>query len=94
MLSKQTQPLEVIEISEAGAKKAKESAGPLARRGWRTSEVHRRSWLVRNADPKEPRDDGRRPWKMGAQFWGMRKIPVARAEVGGMYGSFMFGRNL
>jgi len=94
LLSKQTQPLDVIEISESGATKAKESPGRLTRRGWRTSEVHRRSWLVRNADPKERRDDGRRPWKMGAQFWGMRKIPVATAEVGGMYGSFMFGRNL
>ena len=94
LLSRQTEPLDVIEVSESGANKAKEFMGRLTRRGWRTSEVHRRSWLVRNADPKGPRDDGRRPWKMGAQFWGMRKIPMAMAEVGGMYGSFMFGRNL
>lgn len=39
-------------------------------------------------------ENGQRKWKMGAQSWGMRKIPVARAKVGGMYGSYMFGRKL
>lgn len=39
-------------------------------------------------------DSGLRSWKMGASFWGMRKIPVAVAEVGGMYGSYMFKRKL
>lgn len=36
------------------------------------------------------KDDGGRSWKWGARFWGMRKVPVARAEVGGMYGHYMF----
>lgn len=35
-----------------------------------------------------------RAWKMGAESWGMRKVPVARADVGGMYGSYMFARKL
>ena len=33
---------------------------------------------------------GRRAWKMGAMWWGMRKIPVAVGEVGGLYGHYMF----
>lgn len=37
-------------------------------------------------------DDGSRSWKWGACYWGMRKVPVARAEVGGMYGHYMFKR--
>lgn len=37
-------------------------------------------------------DEGDREWKMGAQFWGMRKVPVAKMEVGGMYGLYMFKR--
>jgi hypothetical protein len=38
------------------------------------------------------RDDGARGWKWGATYWGMRKVPVARQEVGGMYGLYMFKR--
>lgn len=38
------------------------------------------------------RDEGDRAWKMGAKYWGMRKVPVARMEVGGMYGLYMFKR--
>ena len=33
---------------------------------------------------------GRRGWKMGAMWWGMRKCPVAWGEVGGLYGHYMF----
>jgi hypothetical protein len=40
----------------------------------------------------EKLDTGAREWKWGANYWGMRKIPVARAEVGGMYGHYMFKR--
>jgi hypothetical protein len=53
--------------------------------GWRS----RRSWLVRRARDRPP-DDGRRAWKMGATYWGMRKLPVSVQEVGGMYGRYMF----
>lgn len=42
-------------------------------------------------DPKRAMGGtGRRPWKMGAMWWGMRKIPVAVGEVGGLYGHYMF----
>ena len=33
---------------------------------------------------------GKRGWKMGAMWWGMRKCPVAWGEVGGLYGHYMF----
>lgn len=95
ILKKATLPLEVVEFSdEAFHKKVKKSDSAVKKSGWRFSEAHARSWLVRNPEPGEPRDDGRRDWKMGAQFWGMRKVPVAMSEVGGMYGSYMFGRAL
>ncbi|KAJ8130155.1 hypothetical protein O1611_g3475 [Lasiodiplodia mahajangana] len=51
-----------------------------------------RAWLVRK--PEGTRDHGFRDWKMGAAFWGMRKVPVAFSNVGGMYGSYMFKRHL
>ena len=42
-------------------------------------------------DPKRAMGGtGRRAWKMGAMWWGMRKIPVAVGEVGGLYGHYMF----
>lgn len=94
LLTKATYPLEVIELTPDFMKRMTKSPARLGKLGWTLSEVHRRSWIVRMADPSVPRDDGGRPWKMGARFWGMRKIPVAKGEVGGMYGSFMFGRNL
>lgn len=98
LLKRQSPPLQVIEISDDVLKRLKPSQGPITRFGWRISEVHSRSWLVRNQEVEKGSpgklDDGSRPWKMGAKFWGMRKIPVAEVEVGGMYGSFMFGRKL
>lgn len=96
LLKRMSPPLQVIEISDDVLKRLKPSQGPITRFGWRVSEVHSRSWLVRNQEvgPGTKRDDGSRPWKMGAKFWGMRKLPVAEVEVGGMYGSFMFGRKL
>lgn len=95
LLKPYSEPLEVIEVADDVSKRLAKSTATVQRAGWRTSECGHRTWLVRNppADPKF-RDEGRRGWKMGAEAWGMRKIPVARAEVGGMYGSFMFGRKL
>jgi hypothetical protein len=89
-------PLEVIEVADDAAKRLAKSATTVQRAGWRTSECGHRTWLVRNppAGDAKFRDEGRRGWKMGAEAWGMRKVPVARAEVGGMYGSYMFGRKL
>lgn len=97
ILSKYTVPLEVVEVADDAARRLTKSTVPLSRAGWRLSELGSRTWIVRNKegfDKSFQADDGRRYWKMGAESWGMRKIPVARAEVGGMYGSFMFARKL
>jgi hypothetical protein len=95
LLKPYSEPLEVVEVADDVSKRLLKSATTVQRAGWRISECGSRTWLVRKppSDAKV-RDEGRRGWKMGAESWGMRKIPVARAEVGGMYGSFMFGRKL
>jgi hypothetical protein len=94
IMKKYSAPLEVLEVvDELYARLAKAPA--VARAGWTITEFGSRAWLVRQHDPEEgPRDSGARGWKMGAQFWGMRKVPVAAAEVGGMYGSYMFKRKV
>lgn len=95
-----SEPLEVVELAEDVLRRVAKSGGVLKRIGWRISECDSRGWMVREkvggsgSGGGMVRDDGRRGWKMGAESWGMRKVPVARAEVGGMYGSFMFGRKL
>ena len=93
-----SEPVEVVEIADDVFKRVAKSAVALKKMGWKTSECGSRGWMVRDhklsGEGKQRRDDGRRSWKMGAESWGMRKIPVARAEVGGMYGSYMFGRKL
>ena len=105
LLGQKTWPLEVVEVSDAMFKRVTKSNNALHRMGWRQSEIGSRSWLVRgspDSNAKGPAanrgtfamENGQRPWKMGAQAWGMRKIPVAHAKVGGMYGSYMFGRKL
>lgn len=104
LLDSATMPLEVIEVSEDVFKRVSKAKGPLSRMGWRGSEIGARSWLVRGNIPNGSRssiaggsfamENGQRPWKLGAQSWGMRKLPVAHAKVGGMYGSYMFGRKL
>ena len=82
-------PLEVIEISEAVHKRFSRSTVALSSSGWVVSEIQSRYWLVSMCS-----SDGHRAWKMGAKDWGMRKIPVAVAEVGGMFGTYMFGTKL
>ncbi|KAK4133111.1 hypothetical protein BT67DRAFT_383569 [Trichocladium antarcticum] len=95
ILKSYAEPLEVVELAEAVFRRVSKSTMALQRMGWRLSECGSRGWMVREpANGEARRDDGRRGWKMGAESWGMRKVPVARAEVGGMYGSFMFGRKL
>ena len=94
ILTRHTIPLAVIEVSEDVFRRLAKSQPALKRVGWRTSELGTRCWIVREDVPGAPRDDGARSWKMGAESWGMRKIPVARADVGGMYGSYMFARKL
>lgn len=90
LLQDESRPLEVIEVSESSFKSLSRSQR-LERVGWSLQEIGSRYWMVRL---ERGNDRGHRWWKMGADNWGMRKIPVARAEVGGMYGSFMFGQKL
>ncbi|KAH8428162.1 Leucine Rich Repeat domain protein [Aspergillus melleus] len=93
LLSQQSYPLQVIEFHEKliaplreRTKTAKSSTG------WTVRELGRRGWYVRDpaSMPNEVTDDGARSWKMGARWWGMRKIPVAVGDVGGIYGHYMF----
>ncbi|KAI1381345.1 hypothetical protein F4677DRAFT_440558 [Hypoxylon crocopeplum] len=94
IMKKYSAPLEVVEVTDdLYARLAK---SPVVKQlGWTVTENGSRAWLVRVHDPRDgPRDSGLRSWKMGAAFWGMRKLPVACAEVGGMYGSYMFKRKL
>ncbi|KAK1995968.1 leucine rich repeat domain-containing protein [Colletotrichum falcatum] len=93
LLKPSSMPLEVVEISEQSFKSLSRNRA-LERIGWSLQEIGSRCWMVRLQDHSKDQDRGYRWWKMGADNWGMRKIPVARAEVGGMYGSFMFGRKL
>ena len=99
-------PLEVLEVAENLYGFLSKSR-TVQTSGWTVTEFGSRAWLVRgpgddinNEDGSNGNSDGRkkdsgiRGWKMGASFWGMRKIPVAVAEVGGMYGSYMFKRKL
>lgn len=95
LLKKVSAPLEVIEVSDPILQRLKKSSVTVERAGWTLKEFGSRSWVVRHASELgDARDDGRRSWKGGALFWGMRKVPVAEMDVGGMYGSFMFGRKL
>jgi hypothetical protein len=90
-------PLEVLEVGSEANKKLEKSQVSLRRAGWCVKDAGRRWWLVRDfgdnkSTAEERMDSGRRGWKWGASYWGMRKIPMARAEVGGMYGHYMFKR--
>ncbi|RBA11836.1 hypothetical protein FPRO05_14188 [Fusarium proliferatum] len=87
-------PLQVIELEERAYERAAKTKKNLERAGWTPKEFGSRYWLVRiNTDAKSL-DCSARWWKLGAESWGTRKIPVAEADVGGMYGTFMFGRRL
>lgn len=93
LLAQQSYPLQVIEFNDKiiaplreRTKNAKSSSG------WMVRDLGRREWYVRDPDsmPSRVADDGSRSWKMGARWWGMRKIPVAVGDVGGIYGHYMF----
>ncbi|MCJ1280851.1 hypothetical protein MMC26_000168 [Xylographa opegraphella] len=86
-----TSPLEVIELGERDIAALSKCSSTNKKLGWVAKGLGRRGWYVR-----EPTGDnqvgsrGRRDWKMGAMWWGMRKVPMAFAEVGGLYGHYMF----
>jgi hypothetical protein len=92
ILKSTASPLEVLEISSDVFKKLEKSTAMIKRVGWTLKDAGRRYWLVRIKGSDEPADTGARGWKWGAQYWGMRKVPVAKADVGGMYGLYMFKR--
>ncbi|KXJ86682.1 hypothetical protein Micbo1qcDRAFT_125745 [Microdochium bolleyi] len=85
-------PLEVVEVADEFYRRLSKSS-VLTNAGWSITEFGSRAWIVRQPG-SGPRDSGARSWKMGANYWGMRKTPVAVADVGGMYGSYMFKRGL
>ncbi|KAJ3481083.1 hypothetical protein NLG97_g7913 [Lecanicillium saksenae] len=94
LLAPASAPLHVVELSERAYERAAKVNKNLQRVGWFANEFGSRYWL-RRTDIDEPTPDcGHRSWKMGAKSWGMRKIPTVISEVGGMYGSYMFGRRL
>lgn len=93
LLSNQSYPLQVVEFSDKIITPLRERAKThRASVGWTVRDLGRRGWYVREPSsmPHEPLDDGARYWKMGARWWGMRKIPMAVGEVGGLYGHYMF----
>ncbi|KAL6413827.1 hypothetical protein AUP68_03354 [Ilyonectria robusta] len=94
LLGPASAPLHVIELEERAYERAAKAKKNLESVGWTAKEFGSRYWLVRMNSDGTTRDNGARWWKMGAESWGMRKIPVAEADVGGMYGTFMFGRRL
>jgi hypothetical protein len=88
ILQSVTSPLEVLEVSEEVGTTLTKRKPMVDRVKWCITEAGRRTWLVREGVT----DSGAREWKWGANYWGMRKIPTVRAEVGGMYGHYMFRR--
>lgn len=94
LLNAGSAPLHVIELEERAYERAAKAKKNLERVGWTPKEFGSRYWLVRLNSDGTTVDNGARWWKLGAESWGMRKIPVAEADVGGMYGTFMFGRRL
>lgn len=89
-------PLEVIELGNSVLTEIARRNKNIKNPDWTVKELGRRGWYVRSVDslPASCKpDDGNRSWKMGARWWGMRKLPVVTQDVGGMYGYFMFKRN-
>lgn len=91
-----TLPLEVLELGDRVISALRSCENTNKRLGWVVKELGRRGWYVREpvqqqgATTTSCSSSGRRGWKMGAMWWGMRKVPVAWAEVGGLYGHYMF----
>jgi hypothetical protein len=89
LASPQSFPLEVIELGSDVITRLRNRSKSNKSLGWVVKELGRRGWFVRQA-AEGIVDDGSRSWKMGARWWGTRKVPVAVQDVGGMYGHYMF----
>ena len=93
LLGSDSFPLEVIEFGQKMIENQRKAVNTNRKFGWVIKDLGRRGWYVR-----EPRADfkmnsgsrGLREWKMGCRWWGMRKMPVAWGEVGGLYGHYMY----
>ena len=95
LLRPTTCPLEVLELGDKVISALRECTNTNKRLGWVVKELGRRGWYVREPTQEEYQwgeARERKAWKMGAMWWGMRKIPVAWVEVGGLYGHYMFKR--
>ncbi|MCJ1230353.1 hypothetical protein MMC12_007026 [Toensbergia leucococca] len=91
LLGSMTSPLEVLELGDKAISSLRECKNTNKMVGWVVKECGRRGWYVREPLTDAPGGkSGRRNWKMGAVWWGMRKIPVAWGEVAGLYGHYMF----
>ena len=92
LLSSLSGPLEVIEVGEKVINDLGRAKIASKKYGWVVKELGRRAWYVREPKPDEKyvANRGARDWKMGSNWWGMRKFPVAQSEVGGLYGHYMF----
>jgi hypothetical protein len=89
-----TLPLEVVELGQDVLQEVKRRNAHVKNPDWVVKELGRRGWFVRQPQASDATpDDGSRAWKMGARWWGMRKVPVVEQDVGGMYGYFMFKRS-
>jgi hypothetical protein len=88
-----TLPLEVLEMGEKFTQGLREREATNKRVGWMVKDLGRRSWYVRQPAADKPQrevGDGKQTWKMGALWWGLRKIPVAWGEVGGLCGLYAY----
>ena len=98
LLSPRTSPLEVLELDSITISALRDCKPTNRRLGWGVKELGRRGWYVREPTEQtfaqsgcgDSGTRGRRWWKMGAMWWGMKKIPVAVVDVGGLYGHYMY----
>lgn len=97
LASLQSLPLEVLELSDKLINTLRDHTKlGKSKTGWTVRECGRRGWYVREPEhafsgtDSGASDDGCRWWKMGSRWWGMRKVPVASGDVGGLYGHYMF----
>ena len=93
ILGRDSFPLEVIEFGQKMIESQRKAINTNKKFGWVVKDLGRRGWYVREPSAVAKRNahgQGLREWKMGCRWWGMRKMPVAWGEVGGLYGHYMY----